>query len=146
MDSDYQLKQEETVLVSDVFKYISTNTVFFSTDNNIINNWLLTPDQRVRFEKTTLPAHWGGNIRCFNPNMYRHGQFIRTLYDLTIAPLINQFKGDELVIIPCDSLCLAPWNFADPDSKYRRSTFLHREAYVRMLTIHIVEKCNGILF
>ena len=125
----YQLRQEETV--SDVWKYISTNTVFFATDNNTIYFWLLTPDQGVRFENVTFPGE--NTLRrqsCRFSEPESDLQFMKTVYNLTIGPIVNELKGDELVIIPCGALCLAPWSIAafDPDSKYRRESLRIRVA------------------
>ena len=134
----YQLKQEETV--SDVWKYISTNTVFFACDNNTVYSWLLTLDQGVRFEKVTLPSKL--------PE-----QFVKTVCDLIIGPIVNQLKGDELVIIPCDLLCLASCCIAafDPDSKYRRESLRIRVA-PSLTTLKLIRDCrqgyhrkNGVL-
>ena len=140
----YQPKQEETV--SNVWKYISTNTVSLATDNNTINIWLLTPDQGVRFEKATLPAGYNETIRKIIDNFRKHdgrdAGFFRILYDLTIGPLVNQFKGDELVIIPCDQLCLVPWKMAafDPDSKYRHESLRIRVA-PSLTTLKLITDC-----
>ena len=47
------------------------------------------------------------------------GNPLRTLYDLTISPVIDSVHGDELVIVPEGPLCLAPYAaFMDSNSKY----------------------------
>ena len=142
----YQPKQEETV--SNVWKYISTNTVFFAADKNTMYFWLLTPDQGVRFEKATLPANYHKNIlqesrlSGLDSPVNRLCKFTKTLYDLTIGPIVNQLKGDELVIIPCGPLCLVPWHFAvfDPDSKYRRESLRIRVA-PSLTTLKLITDC-----
>jgi len=35
--------------------------------------------------------------------------FLQPLYDLIISPIADLLEGDELVIVPDDPLCLAPW-------------------------------------
>ena len=141
----YQLKKEETV--SDVCKYVSANTVFFSIDKNTINFWLLTPDQGVRFEKATVPAQHRPEDILEKPlrsleHLERAFEITRIVYDLTIGPIVNQLKGDELVIIPCGPLCLAPWSVAafDPDSKYRHESLKIRVA-PSLMTLKLITDC-----
>ena len=137
----YQLKQEETV--SDVWKYISTNTVFFAAENNSIYFWLLTPDQGVRFEKLALGDFWEDETLIAEWPSDRFLRFIRTLYDAAIGPMVNQLKGNELVIIPCGSLCLIPWNIAafDPYSKYRHESLRIRVA-PSLTTLKLITDCR----
>ena len=43
----------------------------------------------------------------------------RTLYDLTISPIIDLIHGDELIVVPEGPLWLAPYAaFMDPNSRY----------------------------
>ena len=48
----------------------------------------------------------------------------RTLYDLTISPIIDLIHGDELIVVPEGPLWLAPYAaFMDPNSRYLSESF-----------------------
>lgn len=149
----YQLKQDDAV--SDVCKHISTNTIFFAIDNDIMYIWLLTPDQGVRFEKIAFPP--AVHPAAFR-NLYARHRFqetvssavsrndnktemFRALYDVTIGPIVNQLKGDELVIIPCGPLWFLPFAaFVDPDSKYLHESLRTRLA-PSLTTLKLITDC-----
>ena len=132
----YQLKQEEKV--SDVWQYISTNTVFFAAENNSIYFWLLTPDQGVRFEKLALGAFSANEIVEAEWNSDRYLRFIRTLCDAAIGPMRNQLKGNELVIIPYGPLCLLPWNMVAFD----RHESLRIRVAPSLTTLKLITDCR----
>ena len=48
----------------------------------------------------------------------------RTLYELTISPIIDLIHGDELIVVPEGPLWLAPYAaFMDPNSRYLSESF-----------------------
>ena len=48
----------------------------------------------------------------------------RTLYELTISPVIDLIQGDELIVVPEGPLWLAPYAaFMDPNSRYLSESF-----------------------
>ena len=53
-----------------------------------------------------------------------HDNPFRTLYDLTIGPIIDLIHGDELIVVPEGPLWLAPYAaFMDPNSRYLSESF-----------------------
>lgn len=48
----------------------------------------------------------------------------RTLYELTIRPIIDLIHGDQLIVVPEGPLWLAPYAvFMDPNSRYLSESF-----------------------
>ena len=53
-----------------------------------------------------------------------HDNPFRTLYELTISPIIDLIHGDELIVVPEGPLWLAPYAaFMDPNSRYLSESF-----------------------
>ena len=53
-----------------------------------------------------------------------HDNPFRTLYELTISPIIDLIHGDELIVVPEGPLWLAPYAaFKDPNSRYLSESF-----------------------
>ena len=56
-------------------------------------------------------------IQCKNKSL-------RLLYDVTVGPIADLLLGDDVIIVPDDPLCLAPFAaFLDPDSRYLNDSF-----------------------
>ena len=150
--------QEEWV--SEIYRYISSNTVFLEIGTDVIYIWLLQPGQPVHFR--SFSVHRDATMylcslmeRYFEENynarrkvlpkdgFYSHAQkklhdavccehedhALKILHDAIFGAIADQFQGDELVIIPCGPLFLAPFAaFVDPDSKYLCESFRIRVA------------------
>ena len=145
--------QEEWV--SDIHRYISTNTVFFEIDTDTIYIWVLVPGQHVqlrsfpinykttgRRDATEYPVPFIDRVyllddliqwpsRTFQKLAFddRNSDHYRILYDTFFGSIVDLFQGDELVIIPCGPLYMAPFAaFLDPHSKYLCESFRIRVA------------------
>ena len=147
---------EHEVTSSNIYRYISTNTIFLGIDTNTINIWLLMPGQPVQFRKSPVDVDDATTFLCtlaetFSKIGSRRGldnsnrliehededsQFdqerddhFRTLYDIIFGPIKDIMQGDELLIVPEGPLCLAPFAlFQDDDSKYLCESYRIRVA------------------
>ena len=65
----------------------------------------------------------------------------RTLYELTISPIIDLIHGDELIVVPEGPLWLAPYAaFMDPNSRYLSESFRIR-FIPSLLSLKIILDC-----
>ena len=65
----------------------------------------------------------------------------RTLYELTISPIIDLIHGDELIVVPEGPLWLAPYAaFKDPNSRYLSESFRIR-FIPSLLSLKIILDC-----
>ena len=65
----------------------------------------------------------------------------RTLYELTISPIIDLIHGDELIVVPDGPLWLAPYAaFMDPNSRYLSESFRIR-FIPSLLSLKIILDC-----
>ena len=65
----------------------------------------------------------------------------RTLYELTISPIIDLIHGDELIVVPEGPLWLAPYAaFMDPNSRYLSESFRIR-FLPSLLSLKIILDC-----
>ena len=65
----------------------------------------------------------------------------RTLYELTISPVIDLIHGDELIVVPEGPLWLAPYAaFLDPNSRYLSESFRIR-FIPSLLSLKIILDC-----
>ena len=119
--------QEEWV--SDIYRYISTNTVFFEIDTDAIYIWLLMPGQPVHFRSFSVDyeathhqdatEYLQSLIRSDQRDLRLNFDTYKILFDTFICPIINLIQGDEVVIIPRGPLFMVSFAaFVGPDSKY----------------------------
>ena len=65
----------------------------------------------------------------------------RTLYELTISPIVDLIHGDELIVVPEGPLWLAPYAaFMDPNSRYLSESFRIR-FIPSLLSLKIILDC-----
>ena len=65
----------------------------------------------------------------------------RTLYELTISPIVDLIHGDELILVPEGPLWLAPYAaFMDPNSRYLSESFRIR-FIPSLLSLKIILDC-----
>ena len=65
----------------------------------------------------------------------------RTLYELTISPIIDLIHGDELIVVPEGPLWLAPYAaFMDPNSRYLSESFRIR-FIPSLLSLKLISDC-----
>ena len=65
----------------------------------------------------------------------------RTLYELTISPIIDLIQGDELIVVPDGPLWLAPYAaFIDPNSRYLSESFRIR-FIPSLLSLKLISDC-----
>ena len=70
-----------------------------------------------------------------------HDNPFRTLYELTISPIIDLIHGDELIVVPEGPLWLAPYAaFMDPNSRYLSESFRIR-FIPSLLSLKLISDC-----
>ena len=113
---------EPTRTTSDMFSYISTQTIFVALEGNTINLWVLGNGEEVHFRQKEMDGD------TFLPRLMENIQTVpcssvdknslHFLYDTVIGPVADLLQGDELIIVPDGPLCIAPYTaFIDCDSR-----------------------------
>ncbi len=140
------LSGEQIGTASGILKHISTNTVFLEIDSKTIYLWLLKPGQPVHFRKRSCEVDATSFLGSLIENAYRsidvnwhfergyialkeHLSPFRIIYDILFSAIVDLIQDDELVIVPCGHLWLAPLAaIVDHESKYLCESFRIRLA------------------
>ena len=70
-------------------------------------------------ELTSDPPFTREGRNATGESAYCTNNALQPLYDIIITPIADVLDGDELVIVPDSSLCLAPWTALSEDIKIR---------------------------
>lgn len=137
--------------ISRIISGMTTPILFISLEKEVIHLWFLKGKGEILYKRkrideiATVVKKASKEIRyafkCENRSLDEPGEHQRNIYNIVLGPIIESFKGEELIIVPDGSLWPAPFHaFMSPARKYLCEYFMVR-IIPSLTSLHMITTC-----